>query len=87
MLDIDFERDTNLERSSQPDEPVDDFDIKAFRGHFRIAASHFESGVAAFETLQKKSRRQAARIKELETELRQQRIAHAGDGVPGGFRG
>jgi hypothetical protein len=31
---------------------IDDFDIKAFRGHFRIAADHFESGVKNFEKLQ-----------------------------------
>jgi hypothetical protein len=30
----------------------DQFDIKAFRGHFRIAASHFEKGVGEFEKLQ-----------------------------------
>ena len=34
-------------------EKFNDFDIKAFRGHFDIASSHFENGVKNFEILQK----------------------------------
>ena len=51
------------------DENISSFDIRAFRGHFRIAASFFEGGVAAFEKLQKFSDRQAKKIEELEKEI------------------
>lgn len=47
------------------DENISSFDIRAFRGHFRIAASFFEGGVAAFEKLQKFSDRQAKKIEEV----------------------
>ncbi len=49
--------------------------MRAFRGHFRIAASHFEDGVAQFEKLHKLFNLQKQQISKLEYENRKLKTA------------
>ncbi|MDQ3748035.1 MAG: hypothetical protein M3367_03305 [Acidobacteriota bacterium] len=62
---------------SLQNENVSAFDLRAFRGHFRIAADHFENGVAQFEKLQKLFNSQNQIISKLEFEIRKLKVALA----------